>query len=130
MLGTEADGKRLQPCLLHPPWLWLSAPPVPARSCWWPGGLTVEVLVMVAERENTLEQQWTYNNGRHTISRNITSGRRAISLSLLSNPPFRLTPSQPTLIPPFPISGLSQGKITSILKSLMDPSVVHSEGYL
>lgn len=95
MRGTEADGKRLQPCLLHPPRLWLSAPPVPARSCWWPGGLTVEVLVTVAERENPLEQQWTYNNGRRTISRNITSERRAISLSQRSNPPFHWHPLNP-----------------------------------
>lgn len=95
MLDTEADGKRLQPCLLHPPRLWLSAPPVPARSCRWPGGLTAEVLVMVAERENTLEQQWTYNNGRRTISRNITSERRAISLGRRSNPRFRWHPLNP-----------------------------------
>lgn len=71
-----------------PPTVVAVSTPVPARSCWWPGGLTVEVLVMVAERENTLEQQWTYNNGRRTVSRNITSERSAISLSRRSNPPF------------------------------------------
>lgn len=108
MLGS--DGKRLQPCLLRPPRLWLSAPPVPARSCGWPGGLTVEVPVMVAERENTLEQQWMYNNGSRTISRNITSGRRAINLGLRSNLPFRWHPLNPRSSLPSPFQVYHRAK--------------------